>query len=105
MKRGIIDLQNADTTREICRCNNCFTYYYDDLRDYDDETLALFPDGNCFYKGCPICETDDYLIDINFLSLSCEILYSLKEDPLNIDYIRELIPIYETYINFLSDLG
>jgi hypothetical protein len=54
----------------VCRCNNCWTYYYDDLRDNDDETLILFPDGPDFsHKGCLVCKTDGYLIDIDI----CEI--------------------------------
>jgi hypothetical protein len=65
MKNGILDIKNADKTREICICNNCENYYYDDLRYGDMETLVLFPDGtDFFYKGCPVCKTDSFLFDV-----------------------------------------
>lgn len=59
----------------LCRCNNCDEIWEDinpseDSFDFDpdelDETyfpLELFEDEDGKFWGCPICETDAYLID------------------------------------------
>ncbi|GHU54666.1 hypothetical protein FACS189411_01700 [Bacteroidia bacterium] len=64
---GINDLSNIIKERDIVRCNNCYHYFYDELIDVENnDTLILFPDGKDFFcKGCPICKTDDYLMDVD----------------------------------------
>lgn len=52
---------------EIVCCNDCWTYYYDELGDpRDDNCLALIWDEEekMFFKGCPQCKTDACLADI-----------------------------------------
>lgn len=41
----------------MCRCNNC-------MRVFRDDELELFRDGDEWFKGCPNCKTDEYLMDI-----------------------------------------
>lgn len=41
------------------RCNNCMHSF-----DSDDDLKILYDDGE-YYKGCPFCETDDYLMDLD----------------------------------------
>lgn len=53
---------------DIVRCNNCWTYYYEDITDErHNNSLKLFREEEDniveFFKGCPICKTDDYLGD------------------------------------------
>lgn len=43
----------------VCRCNNCMQYWHE-----DDLTLGEDEDG--FFKGCPRCKTDGYLMDIMY---------------------------------------
>ena len=43
---------------ERCRCNNCMRVFR------DDSELELFKDGDEWFKGCPDCKTDGYLMDI-----------------------------------------
>lgn len=63
---GIRKINKAAENELIVRCNNCYHYFYDVIIDErNDNTLVMFRDGDFFYKGCPICKTDDYLIDID----------------------------------------
>ena len=39
------------------KCNNC------DWEGYEND-LEIFEDEGGFFKGCPNCETDSYLMDI-----------------------------------------
>ena len=49
-----------DTTAEnTVRCNMCWTHFVD---EYDE--LELMEDKNGYFKGCPTCKTDDYLMDL-----------------------------------------
>lgn len=41
------------------RCNNCYTYFV------NDNGLELFKDNEGYFKGCPKCETDAYLMDLD----------------------------------------
>lgn len=41
-----------------CRCNNCMRMFE------DDDDLKLFCDNGEYYKGCPDCGTDEYLMDM-----------------------------------------
>jgi Pyruvate/2-oxoacid:ferredoxin oxidoreductase delta subunit len=48
-------------------CNNCMTVYKTDEAGYDYEkhTLTLIQDKDgSYFKGCRVCKTDEYLIDI-----------------------------------------
>jgi hypothetical protein len=40
------------------RCNNCMEVFEDD--DY----LKILEDDGEFFKGCPVCLTDEYLMDL-----------------------------------------
>jgi Pyruvate/2-oxoacid:ferredoxin oxidoreductase delta subunit len=65
---GIRNINKAAEGYEIVRCNNCWTYYYEEIIDLrNDNTLILIWDeeDECFFKGCPQCKTDDYLADID----------------------------------------
>ncbi len=51
---------------DIARCSYCWTYYYDSIDDprHNNSLKILWDEENEeFFKGCPICETDDYLGD------------------------------------------
>lgn len=41
-----------------CRCNNCMRMFR------DDSELELSKDGDEWFKGCPDCKTDGYLMDV-----------------------------------------
>ncbi|WP_180358553.1 hypothetical protein [Bacillus tropicus] len=43
-----------------CRCNNCMKVFKDD----DEFELLKDEQSNEFYKGCPSCKTDSYLMDL-----------------------------------------
>lgn len=40
------------------QCNNCMNKYYED-------ELELIKEKSEYYKGCPNCKTDNYLINLN----------------------------------------
>ncbi len=41
------------------RCNNCYRVF----KDEDELEFLENEDGE--FKGCPVCETDDYLMDLD----------------------------------------
>jgi len=47
----------------MIRCNNCMRLFEDDseLEWFDD----YFYDIDETFQGCPDCETDEYLMDLN----------------------------------------
>jgi hypothetical protein len=46
------------------RCNNCdWEGVEEELQMFEDKTNANSIDRS-FFKGCPNCETDDYLMDL-----------------------------------------
>lgn len=68
MMFGIKNINKVAEGYEIVRCNNCWTYYYEKITDErNNNSLAFIWDEKTkeFFKGCPQCKTDDYLIDIN----------------------------------------
>ena len=72
MRYGIYDLRRVSIDEEMVRCNNCGHYFYDDIIDerHNNSLQILYDiDDNEIVKGCPICKTDGYLIDID-LSVS-----------------------------------
>ena len=65
---GIRNISKVAENYEIVRCNNCWNYYYEDVIDErNDNSLAFVWDEKLseFFKGCPLCKTDDYLSDID----------------------------------------
>lgn len=67
MSYGIRNISEAAEGYEIVRCFNCWTYYYDEIIDErDNNSLAFIWDEaeDGFFKGCPQCQTDEYLADI-----------------------------------------
>jgi len=49
------------------RCNNCYRYFiedYDELGTVEDNYLQLMEDEDGPFMGCPTCQTDEYLMDI-----------------------------------------
>ena len=65
MSFGIHDINKIAENENIVRCNNCDTYFYEEIIDErSDNSLKLFFDKDHFLKGCPECETDNFLIDI-----------------------------------------
>lgn len=66
MSFGIRDINKVSQNENIIRCNNCYNYYYEEITDErNDNSLKLFFDKDYFFKSCPVCKTDDFLIDIN----------------------------------------
>jgi hypothetical protein len=62
---------------QICRCNNCDNFYWEELGSIRDESHLILltesdEDGEEQYKGCPVCKTDGYLSDIEpfFLTIT-----------------------------------
>jgi len=47
------------TAENTVRCNMCWTHFVD---EYDE--LELMEDNNGYFKGCPTCKTDNYLMDL-----------------------------------------
>lgn len=39
------------------RCNNT-------MKEYDEDDLIMLEDDGEYYKGCPCCQTDAYLMDL-----------------------------------------
>ena len=49
----------------IVICNNCnWQGEEDELEVFEDTTEVIESIDRCFFKGCPNCETDDFLMDI-----------------------------------------
>lgn len=62
---GCDSIENMDRKEEICKCNMCGQFYYDELSDMMDSTrLQLIDQGEGQHKGCGNCGTDGYLMDI-----------------------------------------
>jgi len=67
MRYGIYDLTKVPEGEEVVRCNYCWNYFYDEITDERNlNSLEFIKDGDEFFKGCPVCKTDDYLIDVDF---------------------------------------
>lgn len=52
----------------MCRCNNCMKVFSDDsqLEILEDVCFSIDGENNLeFYKGCPDCKTDAYLMDLD----------------------------------------
>ncbi len=57
----LIDCKQGNEKYET-RCNNCMSYF-----ENDDELELFYEDENNLetgFKGCPECETDGYLMDL-----------------------------------------
>jgi len=68
MSYGIKNIAKVSKDEEIVCCNNCDNHFYDEIIDErNDNSLKLFFDKDHFFKGCPICETDKYLVDVEHL--------------------------------------
>jgi Pyruvate/2-oxoacid:ferredoxin oxidoreductase delta subunit len=66
MNYGIYDIKKVAKNEEIVKCNNCSNYFYEDITDErNNNSLELFSDNGDFFKGCPKCKTDDFLINVN----------------------------------------
>lgn len=48
------------------RCNNCWSHFVDDenLKILSEKLDSSCVDDFEFFKGCPLCETDEYLMDL-----------------------------------------
>lgn len=65
MSYTIKDISKVPQGEEIVRCNNCWNHFYSEITDErNNNSLKLFKDNDHFFKGCPVCETDDYLMDV-----------------------------------------
>lgn len=65
MSYGIKDITKVSKNEEIVCCINCDKQFYDEITDErNNNSLKLFFDTDHFFKGCPVCETDKYLIDL-----------------------------------------
>jgi hypothetical protein len=59
----------------MTRCNNCMKVFK------NDEELEMLQDDNGFFKGCPTCKTDSFLMDVDYLK--CTICGELVENLMN----------------------
>lgn len=65
MSYGIKDINKTTEGEDIVRCNWCLNYFYEEITDErNDNSLKLFLDKDHFFKGCPECKTDYYLISV-----------------------------------------
>jgi hypothetical protein len=83
MKYGIYDIRRTAENEEIVRCNNCFHYYYDEITDErNNNSLEIFLNNDSaeFFKGCPVCKIDDYLMDIDLSEFSNIELEKMQND-------------------------
>jgi Pyruvate/2-oxoacid:ferredoxin oxidoreductase delta subunit len=75
MRYGIYNLRRIPKNENIVGCNNCGSYFYEEITDErNDNSLQFFfdtEDGE-FIKSCPVCKTDHYLRNVDLLSLSEE---------------------------------
>jgi hypothetical protein len=68
---------------QLCKCNNCNNIYIDqnsqvnqpefeiEQNKYSDLQYLKEKNSKYYYWGCPVCETDGYLIDItNILQIN-----------------------------------
>lgn len=65
---GIRNIVKVAENQEIVRCNNCWNYFYEEVTDErNNNSLTFIWDEiiSEFFKGCPLCRTDNYLTDIN----------------------------------------
>ncbi len=65
---GIGNINKAAEGYEIVRCNNCWTYYYEEIIDPRKNNTLVYiwdEDDEQLFKACPQCKTDNYLIDID----------------------------------------
>jgi len=51
----------------MCRCNNCMKVFSDDsqLEILESVYFPSMENDPEFYKGCPDCKTDAYLMDLD----------------------------------------
>jgi hypothetical protein len=47
----------------ICKCISCGNIYLDE--DNDNPQLVICEDERGLFWGCPTCETDNHLMDMN----------------------------------------
>jgi hypothetical protein len=83
MRYGIYNIKKVAENEEIIRCNNCFHYYYDEITDErNNNSLKIFfdSDNKEFFKGCPDCETDEYLMDIDLSQFTETDLEKMQKD-------------------------
>ena len=67
MSYGIRNIQNAAKGEDIVKCILCDYYYYEDITDErNDNSLKIFKDESGFFRGCPLCETDEGLGNVEF---------------------------------------
>lgn len=50
--------ENIMTIHNAIRCNNCYRIFD------NDEELETMQDENGYFRGCPDCRTDAYLMNI-----------------------------------------
>jgi Pyruvate/2-oxoacid:ferredoxin oxidoreductase delta subunit len=66
MKYGIYNINKIADKENIIICNKCENYYYEEIIDERDVNSLAFiwdEENEEFFKGCPLCNTDDYLQD------------------------------------------
>ena len=83
MTYGIYNIKKA-FENEIVRCNNCYHYFYDEIfgDERNDNSLQMLFDEDFkeYFMGCPVCETDDYLTDIDLTQFSEKELDEMQKD-------------------------
>lgn len=66
MRYGIYDVRKVNPNEEVVICNYCDHFFYEEITDErNTNSLELFLENNHFFKGCPVCKTDDYLADVD----------------------------------------
>lgn len=64
MSYGIKNIENIPINEGVVICNNCEKYFYEEITDERNEnslTIIWDIESKSFFKGCPECQTDDFL--------------------------------------------
>lgn len=64
---GIYNISNA-VEDDKAQCLNCMNYYYEECSDERNlNCLTVFYDekNDEFFRGCPLCETDECLVYVD----------------------------------------
>lgn len=70
MEYGIRNMNKVADNQDVCQCTNCNNYYYDEINDErDNNSLTFLYNDDEPYKGCPVCKTDEFLMDVDITEI------------------------------------
>jgi Pyruvate/2-oxoacid:ferredoxin oxidoreductase delta subunit len=65
MRYGIYDIEKVEKNEAVVKCNNCYNFFYEEIADErNNNGLEIFCENDEFFRGCPVCKTDEYLADV-----------------------------------------